>query len=384
WRTYRTCFNSQPSPCCPIRNERLSSGNRDSYVVQNWKPVNHKTITIKQDFQLVKQVVTLVKKVWKATGKNQSLRPPAIGSQSFGTNYSMQFWPGVPAQPGHPYMQRASGAQQYRPMGQSGQFSQPMQQMPARPGLPGQLAQSSQPMPMSYMQPTQYQNPTAGPGVPHPSYPMHTPVAPTGGQPWMSSGNQGSGNVTPVPQPGQQPSTTAPTNQASSTGQDASAADWQEFTAADEGKKYYYNKDTKQSKWTIPEELKLARKQAEKEASRGTQSPATLTPSALDQPPASASSANGVSSSPAAVIPVNPVGNAPSNVASESSLASPLIPAVGGSSMVSANMHSSPLGKMENSSSHGAPEALDGVSVHDTEEAKKGMAAAEKKSTQHH
>nr|GFD06983.1 hypothetical protein [Tanacetum cinerariifolium] len=69
WRTYHTCFNSQPYPGCPTRNERLSSGNRDSYVVQNWKPVNRKTTTIKQVFQPVKQVVTLVKKVWKATGK---------------------------------------------------------------------------------------------------------------------------------------------------------------------------------------------------------------------------------------------------------------------------------------------------------------------------
>nr|GFB22620.1 hypothetical protein [Tanacetum cinerariifolium] len=53
----------------PTRNERLSSGNRDSYVVRNWKPVNRKTTTIKQVFQPVKQVVTPVKKVWKATGK---------------------------------------------------------------------------------------------------------------------------------------------------------------------------------------------------------------------------------------------------------------------------------------------------------------------------
>nr|GEX96140.1 hypothetical protein [Tanacetum cinerariifolium] len=53
----------------PTRNERLSSGNCDSYVVQNWKPVNRKTTTIKQVFQPVKQVVTPVKKVWKATGK---------------------------------------------------------------------------------------------------------------------------------------------------------------------------------------------------------------------------------------------------------------------------------------------------------------------------
>ncbi|PWA70158.1 NAD(P)-binding Rossmann-fold superfamily protein [Artemisia annua] len=70
------------------------------------------------------------------------------------------------------------------------------------------------------------------------------------------------------------------------------------------------------------------------------------------------------------------------SVASESSLlASPLIPAVGGSSMVSTNMHSSPLSKTEKSLSHGAPEALDGVSVQDTEEAKKGMAVAGKVNT---
>nr|GFB44102.1 hypothetical protein [Tanacetum cinerariifolium] len=33
WRIYRTCFNSQPSPGCPTRNECLSSRNRDSYVL---------------------------------------------------------------------------------------------------------------------------------------------------------------------------------------------------------------------------------------------------------------------------------------------------------------------------------------------------------------
>ncbi|WZZ63676.1 hypothetical protein YC2023_075046 [Brassica napus] len=37
---------------------------------------------------------------------------------------------------------------------------------------------------------------------------------------------------------------------------------WKEFTTA-EGRKYYYNKVTKESKWTIPEDLKLAREQAE-------------------------------------------------------------------------------------------------------------------------
>ncbi|KAI3685869.1 hypothetical protein L6452_35130 [Arctium lappa] len=429
---------------------------------------------------------------------SQSLRPPAIGSissQSFGTNFSMQFRPVVPAQQGQPFMQSASGTQQYRPAGQGmptgqtqlPQFSQPMQQMSSRPGQPGHPSPSSQAMPMPYMQPNmtftssspQFQNSgttnshvpsLGGPGVPlsssytftapsfgqpqnatnvssqfHTVSQMHTPAASVGGQPWLSSGNQGPLTVPSVPQTGQHPPTIPPTNQASNvsnTSQEASS-DWQEYTAGDgrryyynkrtkqsswekplelmtpleradastvwkefttaEGKKYYYNKDTKQSKWTIPEELKLAREQAEKEASRGTQSematnsnaPAVLTPSVLDQPSASASSVNDVSSttprvasSPVAVAPVIPVGNVPPSVGSESSAtaggeraaAIPLIPAVGGASMVSANMHSSPMTNTENSSSHGVPKALE-VSAQDTEEAKKGMAVAGKVNT---
>ena len=69
WSIYRTCFNFQPSPGCPTRNKRLSSGNSDSYVVQNWKPINHKTTPIKQDFRPVKQIMKPVMQVWKATGK---------------------------------------------------------------------------------------------------------------------------------------------------------------------------------------------------------------------------------------------------------------------------------------------------------------------------
>ncbi|KAL6010577.1 hypothetical protein ACLOJK_001011 [Asimina triloba] len=42
---------------------------------------------------------------------------------------------------------------------------------------------------------------------------------------------------------------------------------WKEFTTP-EGRKYYYNKVTKQSKWTIPDELKLAREQADKGANQ--------------------------------------------------------------------------------------------------------------------
>uniref|UniRef100_A0A0E0C357 Pre-mRNA-processing protein 40A n=1 Tax=Oryza meridionalis TaxID=40149 RepID=A0A0E0C357_9ORYZ len=41
------------------------------------------------------------------------------------------------------------------------------------------------------------------------------------------------------------------------------STEWKEFTTQ-EGRKYYYNKVTKQSKWTIPDELKIARELAEK------------------------------------------------------------------------------------------------------------------------
>ncbi|XP_071737629.1 pre-mRNA-processing protein 40A [Rutidosis leptorrhynchoides] len=354
---------------------------------------------------------------------SQALRPPtvgSIGSQSFGTNFGMQYRPAIAAQHGQPYMQSALGAQQYRPVGQPQlpQYSQPMQQ---RPGQPGHPTQSSQPMAMPYMQPSQFQNS----GVSHSSYAMHAPVASNGGQPWMSSGNLGPPTATSLSltQAGQQPPSVTPTNQtssASNANQDASAADWQEYTAADgrryyynkrtkqsswekppelmtpleradastawkefttaEGKKYYYNKDTKQSKWTIPEELKLAREQAEKEASRVTQSPGTLTPSAHDQPSASIGSANEVSISPVAVTPVIPSGNAPPNVGSVSSSIAIPTPAVGGS-MISANVQSSPMGKTENSFSVGAQKDINGVSAQDTEEAKKGMAAAGKVNT---
>ncbi|KAH9329126.1 hypothetical protein KI387_001234, partial [Taxus chinensis] len=39
------------------------------------------------------------------------------------------------------------------------------------------------------------------------------------------------------------------------------STDWKEFTTSD-GRKYFFNKVTKQSKWTIPEEMEAARKQA--------------------------------------------------------------------------------------------------------------------------
>uniref|UniRef100_A0A453HET8 WW domain-containing protein n=1 Tax=Aegilops tauschii subsp. strangulata TaxID=200361 RepID=A0A453HET8_AEGTS len=47
---------------------------------------------------------------------------------------------------------------------------------------------------------------------------------------------------------------------------DATTA-WNEYTT-DEGRKYYHNRVTKKSQWTIPEELKIARELAEKASSQ--------------------------------------------------------------------------------------------------------------------
>jgi len=37
-----------------------------------------------------------------------------------------------------------------------------------------------------------------------------------------------------------------------------SSSDWKEFTAPD-GRKYYYNKTTKESRWSMPDEMKQAK-----------------------------------------------------------------------------------------------------------------------------
>lgn len=47
---------------------------------------------------------------------------------------------------------------------------------------------------------------------------------------------------------------------------ETSGSEWKEFTAPD-GRKYYYNKVTKESKWTVPDELKQAREAAAAKAS---------------------------------------------------------------------------------------------------------------------
>ncbi|KAL5706672.1 hypothetical protein ACHQM5_024810 [Ranunculus cassubicifolius] len=297
-----------------------------------------------------------------------------------------------------------SGAQQFRPIaqgtspgnvgiapgqGQHIQYLQQMQQGPPRPGQPGFGPPSTQAFSMSYAQPnmsvtsasTQPQhiqnNYNSGFGMPpSTSYTfapspygqpvnipsqyqatpqMHAPVNPSGGQQqWLSSGNQSLPLAAPVEQTGQQPSMMVATDSATAGQPNStiqSSSDWQEHTSADgrryyynkntkqsswekplelmtpleradastvwkefttpEGKKYYYNKVTSVSKWTIPEELQLAREQAEKESTQGIQSEAFViaqAPVAVDvkvEIPSSSSGASVVvTSSPVSVTPI--------------------------------------------------------------------------------
>ncbi|PON65555.1 WW domain containing protein [Parasponia andersonii] len=438
----------------------------------------------------------------------QPFRPPAVvslGSQSFGS-LSVQFRPMIPNQQGQPFLQSAS--QQFKPIGQgippnvgmpSGQsqplhFSQPMQPYHARPGPAVHAMPSSQGLSMSYIQtrpiapgPPQSQQPAppftnqmpGSAGMPFPSAysfapssflqpqnnansllqfqpmsQMQAPVAPIAGQPWLPSGSQSAPALTPVQQAAQQPSAPPSTDTAINSRTQQSSSDWQEHTSNDgrryyynkrtkqsvwdkplelmtpmeradastvwkeysspDGRKYYYNKVTKQSKWTIPEELKLARELAEKEASQGMQLDAGLTShgsaavASAETPPAVTSVASGTPSgptgialSPVAVTPVASLPN-PSSVTIPGSSATPtsqsavtsvvgiqppavtvasLNPAILGSTGVSSvltNAITTPISTYENRATQDIVNSVDGASMQDIEEAKKGMAVAGK------
>ncbi|XP_074279208.1 pre-mRNA-processing protein 40A isoform X1 [Silene latifolia] len=250
--------------------------------------------------------------------------------QGYGPPVS-QFRPAAPGHQGQPYLHASSqhfpqgGPNQPMHPNQPMQYSQPMQQLPPRHGM------QQQTMPMQYGQPNRTVAPAPpafsnhpsggnGMGVPFSSgytyqavSHMANPAAPVSSQPWPSSGSQNSAQFAPVPPTADQssvPSTTIPAIIPPDSGQQ-SATDWQEHSTADgrryyynkktkqsswekpmelmtpkeradastvwkefttpEGKKYYYNKLTKESKWTIPEELKLAREQAEMTAGQGVQ-----------------------------------------------------------------------------------------------------------------
>ncbi|KAF0919608.1 hypothetical protein E2562_030724 [Oryza meyeriana var. granulata] len=260
------------------------------------------------------------------SGPPQQSRPPMMGSsappQNLGPPMPMQFRPVIPQQQPPQFMQPG---QQFRPVGQAmpganigmpGQmphFQQPTQHLPHS----GQVPPASQAVPMAY-QPARPMSsgplqppatfpgghmPTMGGPMPPPSYTYQpSSVPPPIVQPWGTAPGQNVPLVTPL-QPGHQPvssSATLPSINSS----EPSSSDWQEHTSADgkkyyynkktrqsswekpaelmtpleradastewkefttqEGRKYYYNKVTKQSKWTIPDELKIARELAEK------------------------------------------------------------------------------------------------------------------------
>uniref|UniRef100_A0A2K1Z4Z7 Pre-mRNA-processing protein 40A-like n=1 Tax=Populus trichocarpa TaxID=3694 RepID=A0A2K1Z4Z7_POPTR len=299
------------------------------------------------------------------------------------------------------------------------QFPHPMQQLPAIPNQPSHgpppppppqaiLLPNAQPNrhvmsgsplpPHSVQTPNNYMPGLGGLGVPlsssytfapsshgqppvtfnavsqyQPMPQMHAPSIPSGGQPALPSMNQNTALVLPIQHNGEQSSITAanvlatgiqprPTEEAltewkehtSGNGRrfyynkrtkqsswekpfelmtpieraDAST-DWKEFTSPD-GRKYYFNKVTKQSKWEIPEELKLARARVEKpsimetqsEVSANSHAPTSVLPS-MGKAPSSAdalsSTAQGAPSSPVPVKPVAVAGNSQSQLASESS-----------------------------------------------------------------
>ncbi|KAJ8762609.1 hypothetical protein K2173_008048 [Erythroxylum novogranatense] len=330
-----------------------------------------------------------------------------------------QFRPMVPTQQGQPFI--PTGSQQFRPGGQpiptsnvgmqSGQnqqlqFSQPMQHLPPWSSQPGVATSLPQAMPMPYGQPNRpltsgspQSQPTAphmgASGIPHSSayayapsnfvqpqnnantfsqfQPMSqslAPVVPVGGQTWLPSGGHSSSSAVPVQPGGQQP----PLSFSDSTGNipnlsQQSSSDWQEHTAADgrryyynkktkqsswekpfelmtpieradastvwkefttpEGKKYYYNKVTKQSKWSIPDELKLAREQAQQTVIQANQAVTDVT---SQVPPTAAATVEDASNTDISVAsgPSAPLAG----VASNSVSLTPAVPVADSSPMV--------------------------------------------------
>ncbi|KAF7850345.1 hypothetical protein BT93_L5602 [Corymbia citriodora subsp. variegata] len=412
----------------------------------------------------------------------QSLWPPpsgTLGSQSFGSSLPMQYRAVIPPQQGQTYL--PVNSQHFRPAGQDQlpQFSHPMQQLPQRSSQPSYTpssqalsmpyAQTSRPLSTNSAQPgaPPFHNPmpgVGGPGAPlgssyafapsfghqqnnvgapshiQPIPPMHAPVA---GQPWLSSGARGALPATPIQQTGQQAPVTSPpdaavnapnpSQQSSSDWQEHEASNgrryyynkrtkqsswekpqelmtpieradastvWKEFTNSD-GRKYYYNKDTKQSVWSIPEEMKLARELALKASGEGLAESGTTA-----QGPAASES--GSTEAPAAANVVSPVpvtsalpsanatqlaiSNAATTAAIPSSTATANDVGIQAAAVsappatVSGSSSVSPAFSTVNSSGAGFQTvasqdtvfSADGASLQDIEEAKRGMAVAGK------
>ncbi|KAF8114111.1 hypothetical protein N665_0042s0033, partial [Sinapis alba] len=343
-----------------------------------------------------------------------------------------QFRPMVPGQQGQHFVPAASQQPFHHPYGhvppnvqsQTPQFSQ--QLFPVRPGQPGHIASSSLPnappvvgfgtsvppfsssytfTPSSYGQ----QQPT-----PHASGSV-----PPAANSWPAPVSQSTTLVSPVQQTGQQTPAT-PTDPGSLTPQ--SASDWMEHTSADgrkyyynkqtkqsswekplelmtpleradattvwkefttaEGRKYYYNKVTKESKWTIPEDLKLAREQAElASAKRSHSEPGSTSLSHI----AASSSDLAVSTPVTAVVPsTSPTIPRHSSSPIPAGLAVPItrpppVASVTPTSAATSDTEATAM-KMDNLPSQGANESNDGASAPNNEVDDKEMSVNGKSS----
>ncbi|KAL1194306.1 Pre-mRNA-processing protein 40A [Cardamine amara subsp. amara] len=330
----------------------------------------------------------------------------------------------VPAasQPFHPYSHVPPNVQSQPP-----QFSQPIPQQlfPVRPGQPAHITSgSTQPQPnaappmtgfgtsgppfsSSYnFVPSSYgqQQP---PSLVQPNSLMHVAGVPPAANSWPVPVNESTALVSPVQQTGQQTPVTLSTDPGNLTPQ--SASDWQEHASADgrkyyynkrtkqsswekplelmtpleradastvwkefttaEGRKYYYNKVTKESKWTIPEDLKLAREQAELASAKrplsengstslshiaASSSDIAVSASVTSAIPSTSSTFPGHSSSPSPLGLAVPVTRPPS--------VAPVTPTSGATSDTEATTM-----KLDNLPSEGADDSNDGVPAQNNE-----------------
>ncbi|GKV19786.1 hypothetical protein SLEP1_g30005 [Rubroshorea leprosula] len=368
--------------------------------------------------------------------------PPIVGSmdpiRNFAPPMPVQFRPVVPAQQlqqfvpvaPQPFQHVSQGVTAmgtgFPPQTQQPQFTPLMQQLPVRPVQPGHVPAAPQSIPLPPVQPNMHvtsgalrpqpnaqtpNNYTPGVGVPgsHPSSsytfapscygqvpvsvnaaPQYQPVTvsqmhatsiPAGGQMTVSV-SQSNVSSTPLLQTSEQPSVTTSSVPAASiqprSTEEAStdwiehtsangrryyynkrtrqsswekpwvlmtpieradaSTNWKEFTSPD-GRKYYHNKVTSQSTWSIPEELKLAREQVEKASAKATQSEmfsyiSTSVPPVVKVPAGgdtSSATVHGAESSPVPVVPVAATSNVEPKAVSGSST-SPI-----GSSTIVAN-----------------------------------------------
>ncbi|XP_047324775.1 pre-mRNA-processing protein 40A [Impatiens glandulifera] len=386
-----------------------------------------------------------------------------MSQQGFGQSLPGQFRPMVPTQQGQSFVPASSASQQFHPVGSSpniGMQQNPNQlhQIPPRNAQPAQSMPSSQAIQMPHFQQSFSNMPNlGGSGVPlsssytyapssfglpqntvsaSPQFQqsqLHVPVGSGGGQSWLPSGNQPGQHVTSLQQSGHQaidsnasvPAANLPavTDSQSSDWQEIVPEDgrkyyynkrtrqsswekpselmtpleradastvWKEFTNAD-GRKYFYNKVTKQSTWQIPEELKMAREQALQISQKSDVSVTAVAPlndNASDQTSAAASSpvsvtpgavVNGAVVSGSSAFPIAQTAGSSVDAASSIPMTTTTSATVGNNGVPSSvSTNTTPIANSGISSSHDVSNSSNEASMQDIEEAKKGMAVAGK------